>query len=107
MTTTVTITVPPELEGALAQVRASLKTNDSALASDALIFALRRVIEGMPMDGSLVSALEANNAVRAAVRERILKLLLTAEKALADASALHETLTAIGGDIARAGGSVR
>ena len=95
MTINATIDIPPELEGALAQLRAGTKASDGRLASDAMVFALRRIIEGMPLESSLLPSLETDHAIRVAVRERILKLLLTGEKALADATTVAQMVAAV------------
>jgi hypothetical protein len=101
MTTTITIEIPAELEGVLAQMRSSLKATDGRLASDALVFALRRGIDGMPLEPTLLASLETHNAVRAAVRERVSRLILTGEKAVADAAALQQSLAAITAELAQ------
>lgn len=93
MTITLAVEVPADLEGALAHARAKFKTTDDAITKDALIFALRRIIEGIPLDEkSLLGALESNQAIRDVLRERNTRTLLTLERALADSLTLHAAL---------------
>lgn len=94
-TLTFSIDLPADYEGALIHATTVLGVGEHAIASDALIYALRRVHSNMLLSGSMLGSLEESEANAAVLRTRIARAMLVAEKALADNTTLVRTISSM------------
>jgi hypothetical protein len=90
-----TIAVRTEDEGALTTALAALNISEATVVQQAVNFALRQIISGIPLGGSLQSSLEGSDVTTRSMRFRLGRAILLAEKVLADQAASVEALCSI------------
>jgi len=105
----VSIEVPTHLESALiryASAHKELQNPEGQCASDALLFVLQKVVDGLPIDGSLRENLNREWSLKSMFRERMTKLIATAEGRLTDSEVMHLAVTRVLSTLVSGGSSI-
>lgn len=98
--------LPDDLEGGITQLAAALKVASNApdiLARDAVVFALRRIMEGMPLENSLLDSLERDWVLKRHIKDRLSHSIMIAEKCIADSNALNSVVQSLISDLVSGG----